>query len=249
MLSKKFQFFFVAVIFALSNPVVSYELQLITEEWAPYNYLDGQKISGFSVEIVQAIVEELGEEHQVTIYPGARGMLMLEKMPNVMNFSLFRTPEREDKYKWIGPLSDEAVFFYKRKDDARIFSSANDIQGVKAVSIPANGLVLAHVNKLGISNLIKSHKKEHQLILLLKERVDLFVGVTPIGLSYYLKKINAPVDSVVKTQIKLLQFPLYIACSKEIPDSVIEKWQNALDKVKSSGRYQQIYNKYLLNTH
>ncbi|WP_019615399.1 substrate-binding periplasmic protein [Psychromonas ossibalaenae] len=251
MLGKMLILLFASIISTFSNVsnagANSTELQLITEEWAPYNYLEGDKNSGFSVEVIRAVMQELGEDHQINVFPGARGMLMLENMPNVMNFSLFRTPEREDKYKWIGPLSDEAVFFYKRKGDPRIFSSINDIKAVKAVSAPANGLVLSHADKLGISSIIKSHRKEHQLILLLKGRVDLLVSVTPIGISYYLNKMNYPVDSVVKTQVMLLKFPLYIACSKEIPDSIIEKWQSALDKVKSSARYQQIYNKYLFD--
>ncbi|WP_028864608.1 substrate-binding periplasmic protein [Psychromonas aquimarina] len=244
--------FFVSIISTFSNVLNagdSHELQLITEEWAPYNYLDGKKISGFSVEVVRAVMEELGDDYPVQVYPAARGILMLDNMPNIMNFSIFRTPERESKYKWIGPLSDDAVFFYKRKYEPRIFSSINDIKSVNAVSVPASGVILSYVEKQGITRLTKSQKKEHQLTLLLKGRVDLFIGVTPLGLSYYLKKINAPADSVVKTQVKLLRFPLYIACSKEIPDSVIDKWQSALNKVKSSGRYQQIYNKYLLNRH
>ena len=91
------------------------ELEVITEDWAPYNYEENGVITGFSVEIVQAIMGELGETHSIAIYPGARGQSMLDNLPNILSFSLFRTPERESLYKWIGPISKEAIYFYKKK--------------------------------------------------------------------------------------------------------------------------------------
>ena len=52
------------------------------------------------------MMADLDESHPITLYPGPRGHAMLEHKSNIMNFSLFRTPEREEKYKWIGPLTD-----------------------------------------------------------------------------------------------------------------------------------------------
>ena len=35
------------------------KLSVVTEEWPPYNYLDDGVLKGFSVEVVQAILERL----------------------------------------------------------------------------------------------------------------------------------------------------------------------------------------------
>ncbi|WP_108650856.1 type 2 periplasmic-binding domain-containing protein [Dongshaea marina] len=75
--------------------------------------------------------------------------------------------------------------------------------------------------------------------------MELLVSYTPLGTRYYFEKLDIPQGRVIQTDIRLLQFPLYIACSKQIPDRVINRWQQALDAVKSSGEYQKIYQKYL----
>jgi len=220
-------------------------LNIITEDWAPYNYEEDNILKGFSVDVVNAIMVELGEKHNIDIYPGARGEMMLDSMPNIMNFSLFRTPEREKKYKWVGPISEEAIYFYKRKDDPREYKTLNDIRKNSMISLPHKGLILSRVEALGITNISKIPDKRGQFLHLFVGRANLTVNVTPLGVVYYMKKLNKPVDALVQTQVKLFEFPLYIACSKEIPDSVIKRWQKALDMVKSSGKYDQIYNKYL----
>ncbi len=223
----------------------TYGLEIITEEWAPYNYQENGEISGFSVEIVQAMMVQLGETHTITVYPGARGESMLNHQSNIMSFSLFRTPERENHYKWIGPISQESIYFYKRKDDQRIFKSISDIKKVAKIAIPHKGLVSSYVDTLKLTNIHKMPKKDAQFRHVLMGRADLLANVTPLGISYYLKQLNEAPNALVKTQLKLLEFPLYIACSKQMPDNIINKWQIALDQVKASGEFERIYNKYL----
>ena len=37
----------------------------------------------------------------------------------------------------------------------------------------------------------------------------------------------------------------YLAFSKETPDEMIRIWQGALDQLKASGRYQELFDLYL----
>lgn len=221
------------------------DLEIITEDWAPYNYKEDNLVKGFSTEIIQAVMDELNETYPIAIYPGPRGDRMLDTLPNIMYFTLFRTPEREHKYKWIGPISDEAIYFYKHKNNPKHYFTIEDVKKATLVTVPYKGLVADKVEEHGIKNIIKVSSREQQLALLLKERAELLVNTSPIGVAYYLKKMNKPVDSLIQTKVKLLEFPLYIACSKEIPDDVIQRWQDALERVKASSTYTQIYNKYL----
>jgi len=244
--------FIVRLVLIVWTSVFSYQVaaqpdvKVITEDWAPYNYEENGQLKGFSIEVVQAVMAELGEEYPIGVYPGARGDRMLDTMPNVMYFSLFRTPEREDKYKWIGPISEQAIYFYKHKDNPKTYRSIEDIKNAVKVTVPHKGLVADKVAELGIRNVIKLSSREHQFSLLFSKRAELSVNTSPLGVAYYLKQLGQPTDLLVSTDVKLLEFPLYIACSKEIPDSVIERWQAALEKVKKSEKYEQIYSKYLM---
>jgi polar amino acid transport system substrate-binding protein len=202
-------------------------------------------LKGFSIEIIQAVMDELGEKYPIMFLPGPRGEHVLATEQNVMSFSLFRTPEREDKYKWVGPISTQSVYFYKQKGNPKTYSTIDDIKGARLITVPHRGLVTDHVGALGITNVLKISSREKQFLLLFSGRAELLVNVSEFGIPYYLKQIDRPSDSLVKTQVKLLEFPLYIACSKDIPDEVIQRWQAALDRVKASPKYQEINTRYL----
>ncbi len=90
-------------------------LTIITENWPPYNYAENGEVKGFSTEIVQSILKDLKLSFEIQILPGARGEKLLAEGSRVMNFSLFRTAARENHYKWIGPIAEDSIYFYKKK--------------------------------------------------------------------------------------------------------------------------------------
>ncbi|RED49235.1 substrate-binding periplasmic protein [Aestuariispira insulae] len=229
----------------LSSARAESDLLIITEDWPPYNYAGSDRVEGFSADIVRAIMGELGEVHDIVLYPGARGHAMLDRLPNVMNFSLFRTPEREGKYKWIGPLSNDAVYFYQHKSDQRQFRSLDDVRRVARVVSPHRGLVADRLGEIGLTNLWSTPEKNRQLNEVLNRRADLVVNLAHMGMVFSLRELGQPVDALRQTEVKLIEFPLYIACSKEIPDQVVSRWQGALDRLRASGEYDRIHQAYL----
>ncbi|MGJ3495438.1 transporter substrate-binding domain-containing protein, partial [Piscirickettsia salmonis] len=74
MLNKKTIFLFLLIIYIIF-PIKYYaeQITVMTEEWPPYNYTKSNKLTGFSTEIVRAIMKRLGVEYKIYVYPGARG--------------------------------------------------------------------------------------------------------------------------------------------------------------------------------
>lgn len=107
------------------------------------------------------------------------------------------------------------------------------------------GLVLSVLQKEGFANLDLATKPDGIIRKVAMGIVDLSVSETPLGVIYWLRKANFPPDILKQTSVKLLEFPLYIACTKDIPDEVIQQWQEALGRIKASATYTQIYNKYI----
>ncbi len=162
-----------------------------------------------------------------------------------MNFSLFRTVERENKYKWIGPIAEDAVYFYKKRGNLIEIETMEDAKSVKRVACRHKGLVLSELKKAGITNLDLTTKPDGIIRKVAMGVTDLSVSVTPLGLNYWLKKSGLPTDTLDQTPVKLVEFPLYIACSKDTDDEVIKQWQEALERIKDSAAYSEIYNKYI----
>ena len=85
----------------LSESYAEEDINIVTEEWAPFNYMENGEITGFSVEIVQSILKIINKNYEIEMLPSMRSTYTLDKKPYTVMFSLFRTPERESDYKWI----------------------------------------------------------------------------------------------------------------------------------------------------
>jgi polar amino acid transport system substrate-binding protein len=193
------------------------------------------------VEVVREIMRVMDIKYEINVFPGARGERMLDYMPNIVSFSLFRTPEREDKYHWIGPISDETIYFYKRRNDPRIFNTIEDIKKAGTVVVYQSGLVQRQVKALGITNVMKVQKPESQFRSFMAGRGDLIANAIPIRMKYYLESVGLESDAVVSTGVAVLKLHLYIATSKETPIQTINQWKYVLDYIVKSGKYAKIY--------
>lgn len=222
------------------------EIVLLTEDWPPYNYMDNNNITGFSVEIVREIMKDLKLDIRIQVLPGARGEIYTQQRKNCMLFSLFRNAERDRLYKWIGPIAEEGVYFYKLKGSNLNINTVYDARKVSRIATRSEGVILDELIKRGFTNLDHTSTSEGQILKLIYGRVDL-IPQTPLSVRYRTKRMGYSCDLLEQTQVQLFKFPIYIACSKDMPDEIINKWNLSLKKLKASGKYRDIYNRYLYN--
>ncbi|APW44044.1 hypothetical protein RS694_16890 [Rhodoferax saidenbachensis] len=215
------------------------KLNIVTEEWAPYNYSENGSLKGFSVDIARAIAKDLKADIEIQIFPSMRAKLMLEGNPRTMMITMLRTAEREEKYKWVGPLVDSSIYFYKKKGDPLVISTLEDAKKVHSICTRQAGLVFDRLVAAGFSNLNPSAAKGSSIYkMLINGRCDLAISDSPLGVIHVLKQMNYSLEAVVRTPVKFVELPAYIACSKDIPDAEITRWQKALDKIKVSDAYK-----------
>jgi len=162
-----------------------------------------------------------------------------------MMITMLRTPEREGKYKWIGPLGDGAIYFYKKKGNPLVITTLEDAKKVKVIGCRSAGLVPTMLRTAGFTNLDDTSTDSMSIYKkLLADRCDLGISDAPLGVKYLLKKMNLPTDSLVQTTVKVVESALFIACSKDISDQEIALWQKALDEIKASGAYAEVLKRY-----
>jgi len=221
------------------------EIKIVTEEWAPYNYAENRILKGFSVEIVQHIIQDLNVNATIEIYPSMRATMLLDIGPRTMLITMFRTPEREGKYNWIGPISNGAIYFYKKKGNPLVISSLEDAKKVGTIATRQDGLVFRKLTAAGFTNLDSTSVNGISIYQkLLMDRCDLGISDAPLGVKHILRKLKVPLDSLVQTSVRVIDSEMYIACNKAIPVNEINQWQKSLDKLKKSGVYNQLYYKY-----
>ena len=107
------------------------ELTLLTENYPPYNFQENRRITGFTAEIVREICHRLNIPDNINLFPWNRAYHMVQSLDNHLLFSVYRTDEREDLFKWVGPILgvDQCLWAFKDKhikintiEDAKNFS-------------------------------------------------------------------------------------------------------------------------------
>jgi len=120
-------------IFLLSTNVMSKaidEINFITENYPPFNFKEEGKIQGISVDILLLMLKEVQSKQSrkdIKILPWARGYSYLQTLKNTALFSTTRTVQRENLFKWVGPISQTTISLIARKDNHIKINSIHDI--------------------------------------------------------------------------------------------------------------------------
>ena len=80
-------------------------LMVFTENSPPYHYSENGKVLGAVTERVRNIVLRAGYEADFKVFPWARAVLNTQRHSRALLFSIARTPEREQQYQWITPVT------------------------------------------------------------------------------------------------------------------------------------------------
>ncbi|QXI26187.1 substrate-binding periplasmic protein [Pseudomonas vanderleydeniana] len=237
----------IAALFCLfvGNSARAERYELVTEEWAPYNYLENNQLTGMATEIVHGIMARTGDQFRVTMVPSMRATLSLQHQPRTIMFSLFRTPEREALYKWVGPIAEESIHAYQLATTRQPVDTLEQLKQAPRVTTRHAGLIPDKLEAQGFPNLEKSATGSLQLYrMLLAGRTEIVVGDTDAGVAYYCRQLNIPPGALRQIPVELYHASLYIAFSLDSDDKVVASWTHALEQMRQSGELERIQNRY-----
>jgi len=215
--------------------------QVLTEELKPYNYKEKGKVTGLSVEIVREIMNKLGHPDTIKILPWSRAYNLALNNPGYILFSTVRTPERENLFKWAGPLGADVVALFARKGSGISISSLDDARKVKSIGAYKDDVGEVVLKKLGFTNLHSVVDDRLNVKKLAAGRIDLWISNELIGQSL---ARDMGYDDQLEAVYKQENGFLYLAFSRQTPDEEVARWQKAFDELKSGGRYAEILAKY-----
>ncbi len=221
------------------------QYQVITEEWAPYNYQDNHQLTGMATEIVRAIMALTGDDFEILLLPSMRTTHTLQTRPKTIMYSMFRTAQRESLYKWVGPIIEEPIHAYQRANAPEQISSLAQLLQAPQITTRHAGLVPEVLQSKGFNNLNKSVTTSLQLYrMLLAGRTEIIIGDTDAGVRYYSRQLNIAPDTLRKIPIELYRASLYIAFSHDCDDALVARWADALEQLRHSGELKRIQRRY-----
>ncbi|WP_122770535.1 substrate-binding periplasmic protein [Pseudomonas viridiflava] len=228
----------------LSAPARADHYQVVTEEWAPYNYLENGQLTGMTTEIVRAIMKVTGHEFTIVLAPSMRASHILKMRPKTIMYSMFRTPAREHLYKWVGPILEESIHPYQLATAPPV-TSLEQLLHAPQITTRHAGLLPDMLQSLGFRNLDKSATESVQLYrMLLNGRTGIIIGDTAAGVAYQSRQLNIAPGTLRQVPIELYRSSLYIAFSQDSEDELVASWASALETLRQSGELERIQQRY-----
>ena len=240
-----FRLVIVLSLLCIISPAKAEDLSVFTDEWAPYNFQENGLITGISTDIVKKTLQSAGFNYSIKILPWKRGLATTQRTPLSLMYTVARTNEREDLFKWVGPILNGRVYLYKLKKRTDIsINSAEDIQRYKS-AVLRGGAVQSYLQELGISpdHYVQVSYSDQLIPMLYANRVELIPG-DELDLMYQIKQMDFKISNI-ETAFLLYQRDYYLALNKDTPDDIVNRLQLALDKLINTGERDQIIRNYM----
>jgi polar amino acid transport system substrate-binding protein len=109
---------------------------ILTNPEPPFVELDEKsQLTGYPVDLVRGILQEAKIQQSILTAPWARVEKEARTKANVLVFALARTPEREQEYYWITPITANIFGLYAKKSNQIKMTRFEDIIGVGRVGV------------------------------------------------------------------------------------------------------------------
>ena len=235
----------ISSLFAASDTTI----KIYTEHYPPNNMKIGGKLTGKSVEVLDAMFKQMNSKQKIEdikLTNWSRAYSVALKAPNSMVFSTTRTKARENLFKWVGPISTTTVGVIALKGKNIVIKDISDFDNYRIGAVlkdVAEQLLLERgVHKKNIQHLNGKTAIKMSFNKMEKNRIDMFAYNTSIALTD--AKMEGFDTNKYEIIYKLTVGELCFAFNKKTDDKIIQKWQDALDTIKKNGLYDKIVKKY-----
>lgn len=234
------------LLFLLFGPFAQAEqYRIVTEDWAPYNYLEDGQLTGLATHIVRRIMALTGDDFEMMVLPSMRAAHALQTQGKTIMYAMFRTPAREPMYKWVRPIVEASIHPYQLASTQNPVNTLEQLLAAPRITTRHAGLIPAMLQSLGFKNLDKSASRSVQLYhMLLAGRASIIIGDTDAGVTYHSAELGIAPDALRQIPIEIFRSPLYIAFSRDCDDELVAAWGSALDQLRRSGELERIWQQY-----
>lgn len=225
------------VAFAVLSPAKAADINLTTEEYKPFNYMDGDKITGFGAEQVFEVMNRAGLTYEVEMAQWSRAIGLAEKQANYCVFTASHTEARDPKFVWVEPLNVDRTLLIKKAGSDVNPGSIDDAMAF-TVGTQSQDYTEALLKEKGFPKIDAAKNMETTLKKLQAGRIDL----AAVSEAFYtsLKKDGVDVDQAVV----LSETVLSMACNPGTDAGNVKKMQDALKSMIDDGTQAKILAKY-----
>jgi polar amino acid transport system substrate-binding protein len=228
-------------------PARAQELRLLAAELPPYTFrVPSSSVSefpgpghGIVFDVVSAMAKRLGHSGEIEFMPWRRAQQIAMSEPNVGILALTRTPEREDKYRWLVKiLTDDLVLVGGRGVDVSSLDKVKD----RPTGVLLRSGAQALLEDKGFSRIVPAPEEWMNARRLRERRIDAWLAPRLMVIYAYREVGGDPADLGIGAIVRPSE--IWLAASKSLPDAEARKWQQAFEAMRADGSYQRILAEY-----
>jgi polar amino acid transport system substrate-binding protein len=211
-------------------------VEMLTEAYPPYNFNEGGTLRGIAVDLLIAATHKMEapiKRDEIKLQPWARAYRKILEGPNVGLFATTRTDEREDKFKWVGPIVKTRIVVLAKKSSEISISSADDLKnysfGVIRGDIGEQLIEGVGVPESKIRQASNADSLAKQLDV---GRIQLWAYEENVA-RWFIETNGLDNEGFIVVYV-LKEAELFYAFSKDVDNDVIESLQKGLDQVKAT---------------
>ncbi|MCP4596135.1 ABC transporter substrate-binding protein [Neptuniibacter sp.] len=202
------------------------QVEVLTSHFKPYSYLENNEPVGYSISQVKKVFEQLDYNPKIGIVKWKHVYNRSLHRPNILIFSLLRTPEREDKFHWIGKIGEVETFLFKKKGNVEVTVSSLDEGKMYITGVIERDAKGKYLSSKGY-NLFPLTSQASAIKLLMRGRLDLILG-DKRSLLHDLKELGLPSDTLIPVlKLEEVSKPIYLAFSKGTSTELVEDFRSA----------------------
>jgi polar amino acid transport system substrate-binding protein len=226
-------------------------LRVVTEDWAPFNFVENGQPAGMSTEMVQALLKESGIDSSIEVLPWNRAYAEALRTPNMMIFTLGRNAERENLFEWVFKIAPREIWLYRlaSRDDLAI-KTLKEAHTFKLGSGPTEDASTRDLVNAGFiigKNLDSVQAGDPDIAnvqKLLRGRVD-FIAANPVSIAYAARKSGVDFTQLVKVvPVNQEVAGYWVAMNKGSTSTLVQKIEVSAHKLEKRGVFKLILEKY-----
>ncbi|GAA0350017.1 ABC transporter substrate-binding protein [Bowmanella denitrificans] len=223
------------------------QIKVYTEHFPPYQFMHKDKVVGINAELVMSVCQAAKVHCELELLPWKRSLQLTQSQPMSGLISTARNPQREEQFKWVGPLVNSTSYLYKLKHRTDIELTDLHDAARFTIGIQPNDIYESILLRHGFTkgkNLLNVSYKNADMQLFVQGKLDLIIG-SPLTLFYQVEPTGFALDDLVET----IEFPLgaignYMALNKAFPVDLQQRLQEQVDKSRASGEIDNLIRKY-----
>ncbi|NVJ59220.1 MAG: amino acid ABC transporter substrate-binding protein [Gammaproteobacteria bacterium] len=236
-----------------TSKVADCNLLMGWDPWEPYMYLTpGDQVSGLDIELIKALAKEANCKLSFT----QDDWMSLLKRVETGDVSLVAgasiTEKRKEYALFSAPYRDESFVLYVRAGEADAFKNSFEsiADAGRKIGVTTDYIYGEQVSKLQDSEqysgqFVYSAVGERNYYNLTQHNVDVIIEDPFVG-AYNIKR-KGLTDQIEQLDITIHSGEVHLMFSlKSVDHTIVERFNEALKKIKQNGTYQKILNKYLL---